>query len=304
VWQAERLAGTGDIISVIIPAHNEGANLPDTVNCVLTRSRHPDLEVVVVDDSSSDGSTQRLIQRFRADKRVRLVQASNLGVAGARNCGAAEACGDIFVFMDGHCYTPPGWLPQLTAPLADPEVGMIGPAFASLQHGNGARGMGVRWLGPDLSYEWLPQQGELPYAVPLIPGGCQAIRRSLFEALGGYDDGMTRWGSEDVEISLRVWLMGYQVLMHPQVVIYHLFRKTFPYAVDKAGVIHNRLRLAMLHLSEYRLAKVIDCYRQDPDFSRSLIMLFEGDAIQRRRELFERRVRDDDWYFSRFACPI
>ena len=298
------MAGNGDTISVIIPAHNEGTNLPDMVNCILTRSRHPNLEVVVVDDDSTDGSTQRLRRRFREDQRVRLLRASGLGVAGSRNHGASEACGDLLVFIDGHCYTPPGWLPQLTMPLADPGVGLIGPAFASLEHGNGYRGMGVKWQGPDLGFEWMSQQDETPYPVPLITGGCQAIRRPLYESLGGYDGGMTRWGSEDLEIALRVWLMGYQVLVHPQVLIYHLFRQNFPYPVDSAGVIHNRLRMAMLHLSSERLERVINYYKEDPNFTRSLMLLLDGDVIERRRELFDLRVKDDDWYFSRFECPI
>jgi glycosyltransferase involved in cell wall biosynthesis len=260
--------------------------------------------VVVVDDDSSDGSPQRLKRRFSNDKRVRLLRAPGLGVAGSRNFGASECHGDILVFIDGHCYTPPGWLARLTIPLADPRVGMIGPAFASLEHGNGDCGMGVQWIGPDLNYEWMAQQDEAPYPVPLIPGGCQAFRRPLFEAIGGYDGGMTRWGGEDMEICLRVWLMGYQVLVHPQVLIYHLFRKQFPYAVDNAGIIHNLLRVAVLHLSQDRLAKVISHYSQDPDFTNGLMMLLDSDVIERRRNLFGRRVKDDDWYFSKFVCEL
>jgi glycosyltransferase involved in cell wall biosynthesis len=298
------MAGDGSSISVIIPAHNEGANLPDTVGCVLTKALIPEVEVVVVDDGSTDTSVQRVKRRYRKDKRIRLLQTSGLGVAGSRNHGAGAAAGDILVFLDGHCYTPPGWLATLTAPLADPDVGMIGPAFASLEDGNGCRGLGVRWRGPDLGIEWLLQQGEKPYAVPFLGGGCQAIRRTVFEALGRYDRGMTRWGSEDLEICLRAWLMGYQVLVHPQVVIYHLFRKKFPYAVNRAGVIHNRLRMAMLHLSSERIEKVINTYKPDPAFARSLLLLMESDVIARRKELFNLRVQDDDWFISRFACPL
>ena len=115
---------------------------------------------------------------------------------------------------------------------------------------------------------------------------------------------MTRWGSEDLEMSLRAWLMGYEVLVHPKVVVYHLFRKKFPYHVDSASVIHNRLRLAMLHLSRDRLIRVFNHYREDPDFTRSLIMLMESDVIERRKEMIKSRIHDDDWYLSRFECSF
>jgi len=298
------LTGGGTSVSVIIPAHNEGRNLADTVDCILTHSHAPGLEVVVVDDDSTDGSAARLRRRFCGDERVRVVRGPGLGVAGSRNLGARESVGDILIFIDGHCYTPPGWVPALTSPLADPGVGMIGPAFASLEHGNGCLGMGVTWQGPGLGYQWLMQQGDAPYPVPLVTGGCQAFRRTVFETLGRYDSGMTRWGSEDLEMSLRAWLMGYEVLVHPQVVIYHLFRKKFPYHVDSASVIHNRLRLAMLHLSRDRLIRVFNHYRDDPDFSRSLIMLMESDVTERRKEMIKSRIHDDDWYLSRFECSF
>jgi len=298
------LAGDGDRVSVVIPTHNEGENLTDTVTCILANSRHPNIEVVVVDDDSSDGSTERLKRRWQADDRVKMVRARGLGVAGSRNRGAAEATGGIFVFIDGHCYTPPGWLPALTAPLADPAVGLVGPAFAGLGRDSGCRGLGVRLRGPDLAYEWLVQQNAQPYPVPMIIGACQAIGRPAFEALGGYDSGMTRWGSEDLEICLRLWLMGYQVLVHPGVLIHHLFRDSFPYTVDSAGIIHNRLRMALLHLSPERLARVIDHYKKDPVFTRSLLLLLESDVFRRRREMLQCRTYDDDWYLSRFECAV
>jgi GT2 family glycosyltransferase len=193
---------------------------------------------------------------------------------------------------------------MLTEPLADPAVGMVGPAFTSLEQGNGARGLGITWRNPSLEIEWLTQQDGAPYPVPLLAGGCQAMRRADFERLGRYDDGMTRWGSEDVELSLRVWLMGYEVLVHPGVLIYHLFRKRHPYAVDGGKILYNRLRLALLHLSEGRIARVIDSVKGWPDFAQSLIWLLESDVVERRRHYQTLRSRDDEWFCRRFNCQI
>ena len=74
-------------ISVIIPAHNEGENLVDTVGCVLENSGCADLEVVVVDDGSTDGSADRVAQRFSRDEGVVILRDAGLGVAVARNRG-------------------------------------------------------------------------------------------------------------------------------------------------------------------------------------------------------------------------
>ena len=291
-------------VSVVIPAHNEGENLIDTVGCILENTVYPDFEIIVVDDGSTDGSGDRVADSFGAKGRVSVVRAAGLGVAGARNLGAQWASGEILVFLDGHCYTPPGWMTALIAPLGDPQVGIVGPSFASLHEGNGARGFGATWRDASLEIEWLPQRGDEPYPLPLLPGGCHAMRLSDFEKIGYYDSGMTRWGSEDQELSLRAWLMGYQVVVQPQAIIYHLFRKRHPYQVDASQVLYNRLRMALLHLREERVARVIDYYKCTHGFAQIIIWLLQSDVMDRRRQFQEMRCRDDNWFFARFGCQI
>jgi GT2 family glycosyltransferase len=274
------------------------------VRCILQNTTYHDFEVVVVDDGSSDDSSDRGVSLFSGDDRVSVVRTKGLGVAGARNFGAQEATGETFVFMDGHCYTPPGWLTALTTPLADSQVGMVGPSFADLHHGDGARGLGATWRDASLEMAWLPQMSDVPYPVPLLPGGCQVMRRRDFEKISRYDSGMTRWGSEDLELSLRTWLMGYQVVVHPQVVVYHLFRKRLPYHVDTLKFFYNRLRMAMLHLHPDRITRVFNYYKGIQGFSQIMIWLLESDVMIRRGQLQKLRCRDDDWFFARFGCKI
>jgi glycosyltransferase involved in cell wall biosynthesis len=130
-------------VSVVIPSYNEGENLVDTVRCILDYASYEDFEIVVVDDGSTDGSGERVTRLFGSDGQTHVLRTPGLGVAGARNLGAQAAQGDILIFLDAHSYTPPGWMTALISPLADPQVGMVGPAFASLQHGNDVQGLGV-----------------------------------------------------------------------------------------------------------------------------------------------------------------
>jgi glycosyltransferase involved in cell wall biosynthesis len=288
-------------VSIVIAALNEGENLVDTVHCILRNSDYPGLEVLVVDDGSTDGSGWRLRSCFHDHHHVHLIEGGHLGVARARNQGAAMASGEVLVFLDGHCYTPPGWLQGLIAPLEDPAVGMVGPAFASLGEVDGPRGYGAIWGNPMLEIEWLPRKAEMAYEVPLHPGGCQAVRGADFQALGGYDAGMARWGSEGEELSLRYWLMGFEVVVQPAVVLHHLFRKRHPYQVQPPKVIYNRLRMATMHFGSARLGELIQRLSGTGEFPAIVQWLLESDASFRREELLLKRKRDDEWFFSRFA---
>lgn len=293
-----------DRVSIVIPAHNEGENLVDTIRCVLENIAYPDFEIVVVDDGSTDGSGDRLSRIFGNDSRVGMVRAEGLGVANARNLGATCASGKILIFLDAHCYTPPHWMDGLIQPLADICVGMVGPAIATMRYGSDVRGLGLNWRDASLELEWLGQRENTPYPVPLLTGACQAVRKADLERLGYYDPGMTRWGSEDEELCLRYWLMGYEVLVQPQTVVYHLFRESHPYEVQVQNIIYNRLRLAMLHLSDERVNRVLNYYRNIPGFDEIMGWLQRSDVMSRRNQLQELRSRDDDWFCTRFGCRI
>jgi glycosyltransferase involved in cell wall biosynthesis len=293
-----------DKVSIVIPAHNEGENLVDTVHCVLENTAYPDFEIIVVDDDSTDGSSGRLSSIFGNESRVGIVRAEGVGVANARNLGATCASGEILIFLDGHCYAPPNWLSGLIEPLADTRVGMVGPAIATMCHGSDVRGLGMNWRDASLEAEWLGQRGNTPYPVPLLGGACQVVRKEVFETLGHYDSGMTRFGSEDLELCLRYWLMGYEVRVQPQTVVYHLFRQSHPYEVHNHRIIYNRLRMAMLHLSNERINRVLEYHKDTAGFDEIMGWLQQSDVMDRREQLQAIRYRDDNWFCKRFNCQI
>ncbi|MEU1972519.1 glycosyltransferase family 2 protein [Microbacterium sp. NPDC019599] len=94
-------------LSVVIPTHNVGPWIGETLTSVLDQDL-PSMEVIVVDDASTDDTTA-VVERFaEADARVRLFRASERGGGSARNRGVAEASGRYLVFCDGDDLIPPG----------------------------------------------------------------------------------------------------------------------------------------------------------------------------------------------------
>ena len=123
--------------------------------------------------------------------------------------------GRVSDFPDGHCRVSTNWLDGLADALAEPDIAVAGPCFTKL-HEAQPRGCGMFWANWALDQHWYtPLDGQRPYEVPLTTGACQAFRHDVFEQLGRYDDGFTRWGSEDVEICLRGWVAGGRVSGKP-----------------------------------------------------------------------------------------
>ena len=294
----------GPSVSVVIISLNEGESLRHTVeNMVATLPRHS--EIIVVDDGSTDGSADFLSDGFSSDgHEVALVRpAERLGVPGARNFGARYAHGDVLVFSDAHVIAPQGWCEELVGLLARPELGAVAPAISMMQTTTGA-GYGQKWSDSSLAVEWLGCQSAAPYAVPLLCGCFLALRRGLFEKVGGFDGGMVLWGAEDSEFSIRLWTLGYECWVTPDVEVQHAFRTYFPYEVKWEPVLHNRLRLASLHFGATRLARTLGKLKQYDEFAEASARLLCGDLGNRRGRIRRGRQFDDDWFFDRFSREL
>ena len=283
------------MISIVVVARNEGKWLHRTVEqYVATLPLHS--EVIVVDDGSTDGSIAHLVR----DPRVRVIRGKGAGVAQARNLGARRAKGGLLVFSDAHLKLPDGWWKPLAARARRRGVGGVAPAITSVTRPKRI-GHGLYFSGADLDVRWAWREDGRVHRAPLIPWCCGMMSRDVFEASGGFDEGMTGMGSIDNEMSLRLWLLGYELWVVPSVVVAHLFRRTQPYPLTSSMQLHNRARLALVHLDLLRLARFLRLNRNDPSFGEALAAAATGDVGKRRRAVCAQRIRDVEWYFKRFS---
>jgi GT2 family glycosyltransferase len=207
--------------------------------------------------------------------------------------------GRILIFCDAHLSFPQNWHRSMVELLDDPLIGAVAPCISD-RAAHHRKGFGLCPSGPDLDVQWLNRKGSDPYPVPLLPGACMAMRRDTFEYTGGFDQGLIRYGIEDCELSLRFWLLGYELWLDPAVDVAHQFREQIPYTVPWRTVLHNRLRMAFLHLSDSRRERVVEALKTYPAFQAADALVSQGDMKVRRADLISRRKRDDDWYFQRF----
>ncbi len=288
-------------ISVVVISHNEGEYLHRTIKS-LQSGLSNDSEIIVVDDCSTDGSTEEL---DNTDGCITVLRPHNrLGVAAARNFGARHAKGDIIVFSDAHVVAPSNWTTPLADALTSQEVGAVAPAI-SVMGRPAVRGYGGFVHAEELAWHWLGWKGSNPHQVPLLCGCFLAVRRDVLEATGGFDSGMITYGVEDTEFSFRLWLLGYECLVVPTVAVAHHFRPRnlgLPdYQRHWLPVIYNMLRLAVMHFGEDRIRRLVKQKVKNHAFPLALARVAAGDAWQRRSEMQALRRYDDDWFFRKFA---
>ena len=175
-------------LAVIIPVHDGQATVRRAVESVLAQSG-VDLEVIVVDDGSSDDSAA--VAASVGDDRVRVVRQGQGGTAVARNAGVAASGAPIIAFLDADDEALPGWGEALAGAMAAPEVGLASVGLRRRQPDGSESVLAPRPLGP--AYGGITAQ---------FLAGAFAVRRSLFDEAGGYRVDM-RFG-ENFELGLRL----------------------------------------------------------------------------------------------------
>lgn len=282
-------------ISIIFPAKNEGENVKTTLDSLFsTETNHP-FEAIVVDDGSTD-SCCNFLNTYHKKEHIKLIRTTGIGAANARNVGAENALGQYLIFCDAHLQFENWWIDHLIEPLLSGKTDAVTPGIEAI--GNSQFVGYGQSLTPTLEIKWNSKQASL-FETAVIPGGCFAISRAVFEDVGGFEKGFKTWGHEDVEISIKLWLFGYRCHVQPDVKVLHLFRVAHPYQVRYDEVYYNLLRMAYSHFNPDRIEKCkqLNKYRKA---NRIELRVQNEGVMQQRETYFRKRKFDDDWYFKKF----
>ncbi|MGB9804039.1 glycosyltransferase family 2 protein [Desulfofundulus sp.] len=294
--------GARELASVIIICRDELPYLEQTIRFMLTVPSGYPMEIIVVDDGSRDGCTDFLRREGELSRQVRLITTAGLGPARARNMGAVWARGGLLVFCDAHIIVPAGWLGELARPVLAGQVDAVCPAL--VHTGNPRLAIYGGTLNRDFSWVGLTSPPRSLSPVPLAPAGCLAVSREAFWEVEGFEEGLTTWGYDDVEFSMKLWLFGFTVAVMPWVKVVHISRPWKPYQRPGENLIRNLLLLAVLHFGPRRLARVVAMARHSPGFSRTPVGVHAQSVLRKRRAYFRRRVHDDDWFMNTFDIPV
>jgi len=230
----------GPTLAVIVCTYHGSATLVPCLDS-LVQLRYPNYEVVVV----NDGADPRVSEIVATYDSVREITTEHIGLSAARNLGAAGTSGEIVVYTDDDCEADPDWLLWLARGFVDrPERACVG--------------------GPNIPP---PPESWTEAALAVAPGGAShvllddvraeclpgcnlAVRRTVFEKVGGFDIRF-RSAGDDVDFCWRVGQAGYELAFQPAAFVWHRQRSTArAYFRQQAG--YGRAEALMISIYEPR----------------------------------------------------
>jgi cellulose synthase/poly-beta-1,6-N-acetylglucosamine synthase-like glycosyltransferase len=192
-------------ISVIVPAYNEEQVVESTIRSLLD-SNYPRFEIIVVDDGSTDRTSDLVRERFATNALVQLFTVANAGKSAALNFGLRHAKGEIIVALDADTQFPPETIRALARRFVDRSIGAVA---GNAKVGNRIN-IVTRWQA--LEYITSQNMDRRAFAslncITVVPGAVGAWRRELIERCGGFSHDTL---AEDQDLTLQIRKLGYKI---------------------------------------------------------------------------------------------
>jgi glycosyltransferase involved in cell wall biosynthesis len=237
---------TAPRVSIIVPCHNGGRFL-DGLLASLGAQTFRDFETIIVDNGSTEAATREKLQTL--DPAVRVVHQENRYLPGARNRGFLEAKAALVLPLDCDDTLEPTYLAE-TVPILENAPSDAGFVFTHIRLTDTLAGVLPRHLN---RFDQL-FLNRLPY--------CMLIRRSAWQAVGGYDETM-RDGTEDWEFNIRLSRSGFRGI--------ELAKPLFVYSVRPDGMLMSRAtrmhgtiwrHIRTRHADLYRIGALVQLWRE------------------------------------------
>ena len=223
-------------VTLIVTSRDRADLLERCTEGLLHRTGYPDIELILV-ANSTDARTEALLSRLAHDDRVRLLQRpGEFNYSALNNAAAAAATGDILVLIDNEVdVSDPDWLREMVSHAIRPEIGAVGAkllhADGTVQHAGVVLGIGAFKGGPGIAVNLGAGQprhatgyyGQLLLTrdVSAVSGACLAVRKKVFEDVGGLNDKDLPVAFSDIDFCLRIGQTGLRNVFTPYAELFY-----------------------------------------------------------------------------------
>lgn len=225
-WRVRRTVETAGLVSIIVPTCGARGLIETLIGTIRERTAYPNFEIFCIDNIPEEEQDRKTWLRQNADQVVEISETFNW--SRFNNLGAAASRGEFLLFLNDDIeMRDPGWLHALLEHAQRPEVGVVGPQLlypdGQVQHA----GMFLSGGVGRHAFRYAPADEPGAFGGALVQremiavtGACMLMRRSTFEALGGFDEAHDVINN-DVDFCLRSWASGLRVVYTPFASLVH-----------------------------------------------------------------------------------
>lgn len=219
------------LVSVIIPMRDRVELLEHCLASVGAHTVYPALEVIVVDNGSTEAKTREFLAELQRAARARVLRDDGeFNFSRLNNLAAREARGDLLLFMNNDIEaTSPGWLAEMVSEAAQPDVGAVGARLwypnDTLQHGGVVLGLGGvaghAHTGVPRGHPGYFNRAWLQHQCSAVTAACMLVKRVVFEQLGGFEERNLAVNFNDTDLCLRIVRAGFRIVWTPYADLTH-----------------------------------------------------------------------------------
>lgn len=212
------------MVSLIIPTRDKVQLLRTCVESILERSTYPELEVVVVDNQSSDPEALEYLEALRRRERVRVIAYdAPFNYAAINNMAVSQCSGALVGLVNNDIEVmSPDWLEEMVSQACRAEVGAVGAMLYypddTIQHAGvilGVHGVAAHaYAGLPRGYPGHGGRARVAQSLSAVTGACLLVRRHVYEEVGGLDEALAV-AFNDIDFCLRLRTLGYRNVWTP-----------------------------------------------------------------------------------------
>ena len=268
-------------VSIIIPTRDQADILRACIQSVRNSTSYTNFHIIVVDNQSHESETHQLFAELKKDGVTVLRYDQPFNFSAINNYAAARATGEILLFLNNDIIVNNfDWLEEMVSHFGKPEVGAVGAKLYYpedlIQHAGAILGInGV--AGHCFKYAERGETGQrnrlnLVQQFSAVTAACMAVRKSVFEAVGGFEEKRLGVAFNDIDLCLRMRESGYRVVWTPHAQLYH-------HESLSRGDDNWRRTNRVDEEIEYMMSRWSSILPHDPNYNPNLTLEFEDFSL-------------------------
>lgn len=226
-----KIPNNSPLVSIIIPTKNNYKLIKNCIKKILKKTKYQNYEILVVNNNSTDIKTLNYLDKIDKQRNIKVIEDNGpFNFSKINNDAVKQTKGELICFLnDDTEVISSDWLTEMVSNIIQKGVGIVGAKLLypnnTIQHSGVIIGLNNH-VAHIFRNEYKNNQGYFNRAIIsqnllAVTGACLMIKRNIFEAVDGFNETDLKVAFNDIDLCLKVYEIGYEIIFNPEVLLYH-----------------------------------------------------------------------------------